>query len=131
MTISERIDAYEAALASYARVATWVDANQCAGLPSTLKGHIRLDLSLGAVDPVDDLVVDESGISCTLSFSKIKHHVFMPWPAILGFQDSNQATKKSYEHYQKTGVMDAGIAFQPESRVISRDRNLIRVRFGV
>lgn len=44
--------------------------------------QLILQMGLNMVIPIPDLVVDDEGISCTLSFSRVPFWCRMPWPAI-------------------------------------------------
>lgn len=44
--------------------------------------QLRLDYSYGFSPPIPDLVVDEKGISATLSFSQRAFATFVPWEAV-------------------------------------------------
>lgn len=53
-------------------------------VPPWLKGQAQLILQIGlnlAVD-IPDLAVDDTGISCTLSFSRRPHYCRVPWAAV-------------------------------------------------
>jgi hypothetical protein len=53
-------------------------------LPDRLRGdgHVRLDYGHGFSPPIPDLVVDDDGISATLSFNRIPFATFVPWSAV-------------------------------------------------
>jgi hypothetical protein len=53
-------------------------------LPPRLIGerHLMLDYAYGFQPPIPDLVVDEQGISATLSFNRTPTRTFVPWEAV-------------------------------------------------
>jgi len=44
---------------------------------------VGLNIGLRMAVPIPDLIVDEQGISATLSFDRTPHHCTLPWPAVL------------------------------------------------
>jgi len=44
--------------------------------------QLVLQIGLNMPKPIPDLAVDESGISCTLSFSNTPHYCHLPWAAV-------------------------------------------------
>lgn len=45
-------------------------------------GAVGLNVGHGLPVPIPDLLIDETGISCTLSFNRTPARVFVPWPAL-------------------------------------------------
>jgi hypothetical protein len=61
-------------------------------LPPHLQKDKRLILQYGynMPMPIYDLVVDERGISATLSFQRVAHATFVPWSAVFGMTDGDK-----------------------------------------
>jgi stringent starvation protein B len=53
-------------------------------VPAHLKAdaHLVLQYGIDLPIPITDLVVDDSGVRATLSFSRTPHQTFVPWPAV-------------------------------------------------
>jgi hypothetical protein len=51
-----------------------------------------LDYDPHALVPIDDLKIDDDGVSATLSFNRVGHKTFVPWLAILGL--TNRTTPR-------------------------------------
>lgn len=73
---------YNAWLAEHRSLYTYVDAAQCAGLPSYLRGLTNLKIGLNLPLPVDPLLVCDWGILAGLSFNRRVQEVRIPWAAV-------------------------------------------------
>jgi stringent starvation protein B len=53
-------------------------------VPKWFKNQPQLVLQIGLnmAVPIPDLLVDDDGISCTLSFNRAPYKCFLPWPAV-------------------------------------------------
>lgn len=80
----ELSDRYTKLLQDNYIVQTYVDANNCRGLPHHLTGGQRLDIGLNMAVNVDPLQVNELGIIAGLSFNRKVHTVYIPWFAVMG-----------------------------------------------
>lgn len=120
--------AYTQLLADSPLVATWVVAEQCPSFPKYLTGSTRLNIGLNTPVPIDDLRVDEEGISCTLTFNRVPHFVIMPWHAVQGFMDAEEADKQIARGKMNTKV--AAESVSSVNKVLSRDGNVVKVKFG-
>lgn len=61
-------------------------------LPDHLKQerHVILQYGYNMPVPIDDFVVDERGISATLSFRRVAQTTFIPWSAIFAITDGDK-----------------------------------------
>lgn len=130
MVLSKKslVVAYTQALADHRAVSTWVKAEDCSGLPKHLNGSIRLNIGLNMPIPVPDLCVDESGISCTLSFSRTPHYVVIPWSAVEGFMDSEEADRQIAENAKKKRESSVS-SEKKHNKIIAQQDNVVRVKF--
>lgn len=115
---------YTQALADHPIVATWVLAEQCQGMPKHFQGSTLLHIGLNMRVAIPDLRVDETGISGTLSFGRVPHFVVMPWEAVQEFMSEDERIRLCAEEAKKKEARDS------ESRVMARDGNVVKVRFG-
>lgn len=124
-----RMLAYTQALADYPLVVTWVKVEDCQGLPKHLSGYIRLEIGLNTQIPIRDLRVDEQGISGTLSFSRVPHFVVLPWEAVALFESVDEAEERIAELKKQDAVSGSGNN-KGKAKVVAREGNVVRVRFG-
>jgi stringent starvation protein B len=61
-------------------------------LPEHLKQerHVILQYGYNMPVPIDDFVVDERGISATLSFRRVAQTTFIPWSAVFAITDGDK-----------------------------------------
>jgi hypothetical protein len=124
---------YTQALADYPIVATWVIAEKCKGIPDNFKGSTLLNIGLNMRVPISDLRVNETGISGTLSFNRRPHFVVLPWDAIQQFMSEEERLLRCAA--QDSGGLAPSAASRPnpmlgDKRVLGREDNVVRVRFG-
>lgn len=64
-----------------------VHGSACKGLelaaPSSPMGEVYLDIGYNMVAPIPDLMVDDTGIRCTLRFGTTHRLVIVPWCALI------------------------------------------------
>ena len=85
---------FEQALAGFYSVHLAVAFHPKVELPEFLKTPawldrkdvVHLEYGLDMPVPITDMVVTESGIAATLSFSRSPYHTFVPWEAVVGFE---------------------------------------------
>lgn len=106
------VNTYCQFLRVYDTVATYVIVNKCQGLPAYSDRIIRLDFHLNNPIQIPDLVVDNEGISGTLSFNSQRRHVIVPWQAVDEFLDGKLADQRT-----------------SRGQVLNRLGNVVKVRF--
>lgn len=114
---------YNQALINNPIVATWVIAEKCKGMPKHFQGSTLLHIGLNMQIPIHDLRVDENGISGTLSFNRVPHFVILPWEAVQEFMSEG-------ERLSRKAALDGREPQRPRDRIMARDGNVVKVKFG-
>lgn len=103
-----------------AYVVTLIVSEGCTGLPSYLKGRIRLDIGWNMVVPIKGLSVDSAGISGEFSFNRTPYNVFVPWTAVIGFVSCDVFDSVLKETSSAT-EQDVKKTISPENNVVQVD----------
>ena len=91
---------FEEALADFEKVALIFENHQDVILPEEqlkllrTEGGMKLEYGLDAPVPIDDLEVDDKGVSATLMFGEESHKTYVPWDAVFGFVTKDKRIKK-------------------------------------
>ena len=93
---------FEQLLAEFAEVLVAFVGNERLVVPASVvpgEGTAQiLSYGLDMPVPIPDLVVDDAGISATLSFSREPFKTFVPWEAVVGIWGGGEQSAKSVEH---------------------------------
>ena len=87
-------EVFERLLTAYHSVMVYAGYHPLVVLPEHVKSNswrdgescIPLEYGMAMAVPIDDLKIDEGGISATLSFSRAPFQTFVPWEAVAAIE---------------------------------------------
>ncbi len=82
------------------------------------EGHLLLDYGYRLQPPITDLMVTDSGISATLSFSRLPFATFIPWSAVYLISDFD-GNGSVWQEDIPTDLLEASQKSPPPARTLS------------